>query len=237
VIFELRRGSPDLPLLTIASSSLSTLSMDESREAYSRVKIAAEGGSAFAMCLLATWPDIHGRGRLTDSERYVWAERAARCGYPPGLFELGICLEKGIGVPMDLQKAWALFERSAAGGFGFAAHRLGTGYMDGLRGFVDAPKAVHFMELACEHGESLGALYLGQWFESGEGVMKDLPTAVRWYERASDMGSFFATHRMQMAYVAGDLGLPRDTNLAKHYEARLFEQTKVETRGGPSSHG
>jgi TPR repeat protein len=89
--------------------------------------------------------------------------------------------------------------------------------------------------LAYEQGESLGALNLGHWFESGEGVTKNLPTSVLWYERASDLGNFFATHRLHMAYMAGDLGLPRDESSAKRYEDLLFQQTETGTPNRPAS--
>jgi len=226
VIFELSSGSPDPFLLTVARTDLATLTADQASEMYMRVvRSAVETGSAFAMCLCATWPDKMRRERLTDEERYSWAERAAQCNYPPGLFDWGMCFEKGTGVPVDMTKAHALYERSAAGGFGFAAHRLGMGYMEGHFGAVDASKAIHFMELACEQGEPLGALFLAQWFESGEGVTKNWPTSVRWYERASALGNFFATHRLHLAYMTGNLGLPRDAISAKRYEDILFQQT------------
>jgi len=54
VMFELRHGTPDLPLIKISGVNLSTLSNEESGEVYMRVRSAAEKGSAFAMCLCAT---------------------------------------------------------------------------------------------------------------------------------------------------------------------------------------
>jgi TPR repeat protein len=234
VTFELRHGSADPSLMSLAQVDLSSLSGDESREAYMRARSAAETGSAFAMCLCARWPDTHGRGKPTDNERYTWAERAAATKYPPGLFELGLCFEKGIGVPRDLAKARELYEESSTGGFGLASHRLGTAYVDGQFGEMDARKAVDFMKLAVEQGEPLAALQLGRWFESEGNVSRDLPASVRWYELASEMGDFFATQRLQLAYTLGELGLPRDGSMAKRYEARLFEQTKMGTRGDSS---
>jgi TPR repeat protein len=227
VTFELRHGTTDASLVELSAVNLKSLNADQAHKVHLQVRSAAEKGSPFAMCLCARWPATHGRDKPTDKERFSWAGRAALTDYPPGLFELGLCFEKGIGAPLDLARALTLYERSSAGGFGFASHRLGIAYMDGHFGTVDAPRAIALMELAYQQGEAFGALQLGQWLEAKDGVTADLAAAASWYERASEMGNFFATQRLQMAYMLGELGLPRDANMAKRYEARLIDQTEV----------
>jgi Sel1 repeat len=227
VTFEMRHPSTVGAPLALLTPPLGELTPDEAREAYRRVRGAADGGSAFAMCLCANWPDVHGQGKVTDSDRYQWSERAARTGYPPGLFELAVCFEKGIGVPADMGSAQKLYKLSSDGGFGFATHRLAKAYIDGDFGTRDAALAVHLMERSYEEGEALAALALGEWFESGERVPRNVGAAVSWYERASQGGDFFATYRLHVAYSQGELGLPRDGIMAKKYQTLIGEQTKI----------
>jgi TPR repeat protein len=97
--------------------------------------------------------------------------------------------------------------------------------MDGDLGPADVPNALRYMEQAYHDGESLGALTLAQRFESGRQVIPNMPVAVRWYQKASEMGNFFATHRLQVAYTLGELGLPRDPELATRYQSAFNAQT------------
>lgn len=207
---------------------LDELSPDDAGNVYRRVRAAADGGSGFAMCLCAHWPDVHGQGKVADTDRYHWSERAAQTGYPPGLFELAVCFEKGIGVPADIGRARELYERSSQGGFGFATHRLARAYMEGNFGAQDPALAVHLMERSFEQGEPTAAFYLGKWFESAHGVLGNPKVAVSWYERASEGGYVIATLRLLRAYSRGELGLPRDASLAERYERLVSEQTKME---------
>jgi hypothetical protein len=231
VAYELKHPSVDGALLALCSLPLGGFTSDESREAYRRVRAAADGGSGFAMCMCAHWPNVHGQGKVTDSDRYQWSERAAQSGYPPGLFELAVCFEEGIGVPADIGRARELYELSSQGGFGFATHRLARAHMEGTFGTQDAALAVHLMERSHEQGEPMAAFYLGQWFESARGVLTNPYVAVSWYERASVAGNVLATLRLMRAYSRGELGLPRDTNLAKKYERLVLEQTKIDAPG------
>lgn len=228
ITFELKHPSTDASLLALTGKPLGELTLDQAREVYRRVRVAADGGSAFAMCLCANWPDVHGQGKVSDSDRHRWSERAARSGYPPGLFELAVCFEQGIGVPANFAKALELYEKSSQGGFGSASHRLARAHMDGNFGTQGAAKAVHFMERAFEQGEAMAALYLGQWFEAGQKVPRSPSAALAWYERASLGGDFFATHRLQKAYLLGELGLPRDASMARKYELLLTKQARFE---------
>ena len=227
VTFELKHPSTDAALLALTSTNLNLLTRENAREVYLRVRAAAEGGSAFAMCMCANWPDVHGEGKVIDSDRFRWSERAARTGYPPGLFELAVCFEKGIGIPADMGKARDLYERSSQGNFGLATHRLARAYMDGDFGDQDAAMAVNLMERSYEQGEAMAAFCLAEWFESGQRVPRNLGAAVTWYERASQGGDVFATQRLQVAYSLGELGLPRDASIANKYEMLLLKQIRI----------
>ena len=224
-VFERKHPTVDSSLLKVATMNLATLSPLDEKKQYLRMKQAAEDGSAFAMCMCANWPNVHGRGRTPEIEYYRWSEAAAQLGYPPGLYMLAECFEKAIGVDKDLKKALDLYERSSEGGFAFAIFRLGRAYMDGALGVKDTERAIHLVERAYLEGEGMAAHQMGEWYESGEGLTKDLAIAAMWYERASEMGEMFSTLRLQMAYVLGNLGMPRDAAIASRYEARLREQT------------
>jgi uncharacterized protein len=186
---------------------------------------AAKAGSSFAMCICSRLLR-EGRGTSqSPGQALLWAEQAANAGFAPGIYELARCYEYGVGVKPDIRKAAEIYERSASAGYGFAAHRLGRAYYLGEIGIADISKAVEYMKRAYELGDFNGAHDLAEWHESGERLRRDHGRAVLWYERASELGDPFATVRLQFAYSIGELGLPKNPELARKYE----ELSKIQT--------
>jgi TPR repeat protein len=58
--------------------------------------------------------------------------------HPSAMSTMGLLLQHGLGVPLDVSKAISMFERAAALGNGYAAHNLGTLYaVGGAQGLRD----------------------------------------------------------------------------------------------------
>lgn len=161
----------------------------------------------------------------SEREAFQWAERAASLKFAPGLYELANCLEQGIGVPKDLERAIALYEDASDAGFGFATQRLGRAYYAGEFGERDLQKAVEYMKRAIDLGEPLAALNLGEWYSSGEMLPRNHEAAIQWYEVGSKLGNPLASLQLSMAYFQGELGLPRDHKLARQYEDLAKKQS------------
>lgn len=69
--------------------------------------------------------------RYAPSEAAEYLERAAKAGSPEAQFELAQLLEKGLGVPQDLDRALELYKQSADQGFADALNDLGFIYFQG----------------------------------------------------------------------------------------------------------
>jgi TPR repeat protein len=178
---------------------------------------AAKAGSAFAMCISSRLA-AGGSGRAkSETDAFDFALRAATLDYPPGHYEVGRLLELGIGTPKDLRAAEASYRRAFELGYGLAGHRLGKALLNGDFGQYGIDRAIELLLKADSAGESLAALDLAEIYETDRYGKKDIATSLSWYRRASDLGNPFASMRLSMAYMAGELGLARDANLANHY--------------------
>ena len=189
-------------------------------DAFTECKGAAEKGSPFAMCLcsrlcLSGW----GTQRSLESA-FHWAKRAADAGYAPGHYELGKCYEQGIGVSKDLDVARKEYEMAIEGGFAFAACHLAELYHSTSFGEPDFATAIRYAKRGYELGDPLAPYLVATWFEEGDGVIRNEKEAAVWYERASELGNYFASSRLCRAYRLGQLGLAKDSSLAKEYEQK-----------------
>lgn len=79
-------------------------------------------GSSEAAMWLGWKRDFHDRGRWREAA--VWYRRAAEGGVVEGMFNLAICLERGLGVRRDDRSASRWLTRAAALGDGDAKARL-----------------------------------------------------------------------------------------------------------------
>ncbi len=222
VTYVLQHGGTEEGLVRLAETEFDP---SEAERDFAEFLGAAVGGSAFAMCICSRLLRA-GRGTAkSEQDALLWAEKAANTGFAPGLYELALCFELGVGLPINMQRALETYERSANGGYGFAAYRLGRSYYHGDAGSVDVFKAIAWMERAYELGDFHGAHDLGEWYESGEKLSRRYSEAIVWYQRASELGDPFSSLRLQMAYSLGELGLSRDQALADRYARMVAQQT------------
>lgn len=217
--FASRSGAVDPELARISAVDAREWDETAARKAYETVLAAADKGSPYAMSICVRFCE-RGWGRsLSNDEAFRWAKMAASAGFAPGSFELGACYERGIGVSKDLDEARKHYEDAAEGGFGYAAHHLALLHHSGAFGARDAPRAIQYALRAYDLGEIMSAAEIARWYEDGDGVVKNETEAVKWYEIASSHGDFFASNRLSLAYALGELGLPKDPDLARKYVA------------------
>jgi len=104
--FALRQNGA---LLELESIDLSVIPAD-SRAARNTLEIfrnAACRGSLFAMSTCASLYRAGWGTVIEPAQALAWARRAADAGYPPGLFQLGLCQETGTGVERNLHLTMA----------------------------------------------------------------------------------------------------------------------------------
>ena len=185
---------------------------------YGELVNAAQSGSLLAMVMCARMLR-DGLGCVeSKTASFYWATEAAKRHFAPGLLEVGLCYEQGLGVNVDEKKSILYYTRALDLGLSSAGCQLALLFE--RKGQGDS--AVEFATRAAALGDANAAHFLGNWFEAGEIVERDEEKAIEWYERASALGSFFATARLRSAYEQGELSLRRDPQLAAHY-SRLLE--------------
>ena len=105
-------------------------------------------------------------------------KKAAKGDYPPALFNLGYCYEKGSGVKKDRKRANKLYNRAAMFGDEDAALRLGIVNMQSKK---EKSNGVAVFTERAENGDMCAKYNLGVCYERGDGVETDYAKAVSLY--------------------------------------------------------
>jgi TPR repeat protein len=177
-------------------------------------EIAAAKGSAPAMVGAGLlYSNRHQPG--DDRKALEYFLQGANAGDRRGKYLTGECYYYGKGVPVDIPKAVAFLQESAALGEPRAMDLLGT-YFRKLRQFERARKSY---EDAAAAGYTLSLSNLGVLYMNGEGVKRSPEVAANLFKQGADKGD--ATG---MFYYAGclqeGLGVPRDPKAAVEWFRR-----------------
>jgi TonB family protein len=155
------------------------------------------------------------------------------------LLEKARALELGLnGSPVDLQKAFALYQQAAAAGSAEAWYRMGVLARDGKMDSVDAKSALKFFQEAADAGYTDAYAALARAYMEGKIVKADEVRAEFYLEKAIEAGSseakFLKGARLVEVPGRGDEGLAllleaaRDGNAdAQQTVARLYKDGKV----------
>ena len=180
---------------------------------------AAEAGDVQAMVKLA---DGYYRGvppHKKDLPTAVqWLEKAASSGYADALYGLGVCADRGHGMPKDETKALAYFSQAAEKGHPASLYILGKVYDLGYGGQTkDARKALDYFIKAANAGHSDSQYLLARQMLRKGGLLKYNPNkALALFSRAAASGHADALCYMGICHETGQ-GTPR--NAAKAVEA------------------
>jgi len=117
----------------------------------------------------------------------------------------------------DLHEAAIHFRKAAEQNYLPAQSSMG----DLLRTSQDYEDAFGWYLTAAYQGYAPAEYALGRAYASGEGVEKNSAKALYWIKHAAEKNYVAAAELMAMAYRTGDLGLTKDIDQAKIWEARL----------------
>lgn len=132
----------------------------------------------------------------------------------------------GQGLPRDLGKAQAWFQKAAAQGSADAQYRLGVIYDIGLRN-QDPVAAIQWYKLAAAQGHRDAEYQLGLACASGRGVKQDGMQAAKWFQQAANRGHTQAAYQLGQMYEEGR-GVGQDYALAFKYYLQAAEQQRPE---------
>ena len=114
-----------------------------------------------------------------------WLQEAARHNYIYAQNNLGFMYAQGLGVPVNYQKAFELFMKSAEKGNAMAQSNVGSMYENGEGVKQDYKKAIIWYEKAAKQGNSDALIHLAMLYEDGKGVKKDIEKAISLYTQAA----------------------------------------------------
>lgn len=125
---------------------------------------------------------------LYDAKNYEQAvpklKAAAEKGHMKAQYRLGLCYDKGRGVPEDDKQAFRWYQKSAAQNFAKAQYQLGKCYKDGEGVEKDKDKAFEYFTKAAKQDNADAQYQLGKAYLKGKGVAADEAKAKHWLKKA-----------------------------------------------------
>ena len=165
-----------------------------------------------------------GPGSTDDSARVAqWFEEAAKSGDLVLVFNLGMCLARGVGVERDDEQS-AQWLRRAADGVVDAQYIYARMLTEGRGVECNLPEARAWFARAAQAGMPEAEVALGEMMTNGRGGPRDLATALELFANAADKGhsgAMFALgvlrsggHDFPMDREVANAGFVRPPNLA-----------------------
>jgi TPR repeat protein len=109
-------------------------------------------------------------------------------GYAPGLFNLGLIFEKGLGVKADPKVAAEWYQKAAEKGDADAQVNYGYMLEKGIGTKKDLGKAASWYAKAAKQNNGLGQYNLAVLYARGLGIHKDYRRAVKLFKEAAENG-------------------------------------------------
>ena len=169
-----------------------------------------------------------GGERQDDAEAVACFRRATEIGFAPAMRAMGICCERGRGVPRDLKEARRWYERSAQGGDPEGARLLARMVYDGIGTEGNIVKGIDLYRQAAAQGDEPAQLMVAASAECGLGMAHDEAFALKAYRRIADSGSNVqAMYALGMVYENGLLGAAADRTEADRWFRRAADHGHV----------
>lgn len=119
----------------------------------------------------------------------LYYEKGVAMGSLESYCNLGHCYEQGLGVVLNSQKAYELYQVAADKGYIRGYLSLAQCHLSGIYVEESVPEAMKWLEKAAEAGSPVAMYYLGSFYAEGaEGVARDVKKAKSWYKKAAEAG-------------------------------------------------
>lgn len=158
--------------------------------AYEYFKKGAEAGSAEAAYMKGEC-EYFGIGTEINLEEAVQSFSSAIADVGeiyetaiPAMISLGLCYERGTGVPKDSQAALKLYKKAAEFGNANAMYRAGHLMLSDRELKTEYSAARIFILRAARKNHLSAMLTMGNFAAEGKGVQKNCDDAIRWYTKA-----------------------------------------------------
>lgn len=152
----------------------------------------------------------------------LW-KNSAKQGFAAAQNNLGICYNKGQGVPQDYEKTVFWYTKAAEQGIAVAQKNLGASYANGQGVPQDYEKAVYWFSKAAEQGNATAQSILGEYYHKGKGVNQDYGKSLYWFTKAAEQGNAGAQYNLGFMYKNG-IYVPQDNQKAVYWFTKAAEQ-------------
>lgn len=186
-----------------------------------RGEYAGDDGEAKAQVMLGYYYE-HGLGGVSVDERRAlyWYLQAARQGEATGQQNVGVCYERGFGLPgaePNYALAAKFFGRAARQGLLSAVYRRGYGYHYGRGVSQNFRKAAHWYRIGYLRGHAEATYSLALLYRYGQGVERqDLVEAARLTRLSAQRGSLSGMCYLGVISGRGQ-GVARDEAAELHW--------------------
>ena len=116
-------------------------------------------------------------------------------------YELACRLERGDGIPVNLEESAKWMRSAAEQGHREAQWRLGQQYLNGTYVKRDMDQALRWLRRSAKEGYEPAQFALGQMYETGLGVAQDLLQAISWYQEAARQGNGKAEQQLSICFM------------------------------------
>lgn len=183
-------------------------SLHQSEACCDDIKMMAEKGNVTKQLELAR--------KCWDQEMYEdafrWYERAATHNNAEGIFGLGLCYKKGLGVEKDEKKAFQCFLKATDLGLLDAQFELAEAYQDGKGVQMDSARAFDLYYKSAQKGHKISEFMVGWYLLRSYGEIdstftvtrrRDTVKAFEWLMKSAQQGYHPAQRRIGAFYESG----------------------------------
>ncbi len=153
---------------------------------------------------------------------YDYFKNAADQGDANGLYNLGMCHLRGLGMPKDDQKAFDCFRRAAEKEHPAAINNIGLFFREGRMVERDLEMSAKWFEKSASYDNPYGLLNFALALQKGEGVAQDEARAAELLAKAADGGCVEAIDAYGVALWKGR-GVKEDPEAAVRQFRRAAE--------------
>ncbi len=113
-------------------------------------------------------------------------------------YQIGMMYSKGLGTPVDKQKAIESLEKSAELGNQHAKRLLALEYISGENIAKDTQKGIFLLTECADSGDAFSCCKLGCLYLFGiDGIKKDKEKAIEWLNKSAEQGSEYARNLLE----------------------------------------
>lgn len=113
-------------------------------------------------------------------------------------YQIGMMYSKGLGTPVDKQKAIEYLEKSAELGNQYAKRSLALEYISGGNITQDTQNGISLLTECADSGDAFSCCKLGCLYLFGiDGIKKDKEKAIEWLNKSAEQGSEYARNLLE----------------------------------------